>query len=122
MTDAQLASHLEALERRLLDPAERQSSEWISDLLAEDFREIGASGREYDKPNVLRQLSIELPIAHQLSQFSLVQRSNSMAFVTYRIVNKSEDIPPVTSARCSLWILRDDRWQMKYHHGTIAAS
>ena len=121
MTDAQLASHVEALERCLLDPAERTSADTINRLLAEDFREIGASGREYDKPKVLRLLSVESPMARQLSHFSLIQRSDSMAFVTYRIVSESGDAPPTVTARCSLWIRRDDRWQMRYHQGAFAA-
>jgi len=118
MDDAELARHLEALERRLLDVSARGSVQVLDALLAEDFYEVGASGTAYDKGKVVRLLSVEVPARHSLSDFALVCRDLATAVVTYRLTSRADDVPEVESARCSVWVFRDRSWQMRYHQGT----
>ena len=87
-------------------------------LLAEDFFEVGASGAPYDKGKVKRLLSVEAPVARDLADFALIWRDLATAVVTYRVASRANDVPEVETARCSLWVFRGHRWQMRYHQGT----
>jgi len=51
-TDQVIAEVL-SLERRLLDPVTRASSRNVERLLHADFREVGATGRSWDRDSVL---------------------------------------------------------------------
>ena len=118
MDDGELAKHLEALERRLLDVSSRSSVQVLDSLLAEDFFEVGASGTVYDKGKVVRLLSVEAPAQHSLSDFALMCRDLATAVVTYRVTSRADDVPEVQTARCSVWVFRSHSWQMRYHQGT----
>jgi len=118
MTNEQLAAHLEAQEKRLLSVDTRSIVETIDILLADDFLEIGASGAVYDKAKIRRLLPLETPTQRTLSHFSLLCRENDTAVVIYRVVREAEDLPPAETARSSVWVFRDKRWQMRYHQGT----
>lgn len=49
MTNASLENHLRELEERLLQTDVRKSPEELDQLLADDFVEIGSSGRLFNK-------------------------------------------------------------------------
>jgi hypothetical protein len=58
-TGHKVAARLRMLEERVLDPPVRQSEVQLSRLLADEFVEIGRSGRIYDKQAVIRVLAAE---------------------------------------------------------------
>ena len=58
-----LQTHLEALERGLLDPAVRADRARFDGLIAEDFLKIGASGAVFGKGDVLARLPGESGVA-----------------------------------------------------------
>ena len=70
MADAAVTETLRTLEQRLLTPAVRASREQAGALLADDFFEIGRSGRTYDKQQMLDALIAEpLPNVPELRDF-----------------------------------------------------
>jgi hypothetical protein len=118
-----LAKYLQSLEERLLSPEGRASSRLIDDLLAEDFQEIGSSGDMFGKAEALEGLAEESGDGHvyerHASDWSVRMLSTDVALVTYRVTRKdlTED-SAAASLRSSVWVLRDERWQMAFHQGT----
>ena len=114
-----LADHLEALERDLLDPATRRNRGYLEALLAPEFREFGSSGRSFDRDAIVAELLHETPRSILLCDFVCQQLSETTALLTYRTEHHTAGEPiSQSSLRSSLWILRQDRWQMVFHQGT----
>lgn len=113
-----LIDHLRTLEESLLRNAVRKNEAQLSELLAEDFREYGCSGRVYSKAEMIAYLRDESYAPFYLTKFELRVLSPSLALVTYRAVRGRPEEKPSESWRSSLWELRDGRWQMLFHQGT----
>jgi hypothetical protein len=114
----ELRDHLRTLEGSLLRNAVRKNAAQVDALLAEDFREFGASGRTYTKAEMIAHLRDEAYAPIFLTCFELKSLSTSLALVTYRAVREESGGKVVESWRNSLWELRDGRWQMVFHQGT----
>jgi len=110
------------LERTILDPETRGSPEAVGRILADDFVEIGASGRLYDKAAILSLLAAEHRSGAADRQAIVDFRGNWVAAdvvqALYRIVRTSPDGTVAHSWRSSLWRMIDGRWQMTFHQGT----
>ncbi|MHB8544405.1 MAG: nuclear transport factor 2 family protein [Leptospirales bacterium] len=115
-----LEQHIRRLEEQLLNPVLSQF-ESVERLLADDFLEIGASGRIYDKKKVLQELLVK-PSAHcSMMDFSMRPLTRDVVLVTYRTMRQEPtQNSPVYSLRSSIWKHIDDRWQMVFHQGTLA--
>jgi len=114
---AKLAAHLQLLEEELLRPEVRRDPGRLGALLAEEFREFGASGRIFDRAAILRELATEESAKLSLAAFACQRLAPDIALVTYR--SHREDTTGTREAlRSSLWILRDGRWQVLFHQGT----
>lgn len=111
------AEELRALEQKLLDPAMRAAADFVGCTLAEDFREIGRSGRIYDKPAVMSELrrAPGFDGARTLTDFDAREVQAGLVLVTYRIVETG-------TIRSSLWRKVAMRWEMVFHQGTDPAS
>ena len=115
-----IADHLKALEESLLDPSNRRNPELVSFLLADDFLEFGSSGRTFDKAAILEALRHEptrpTPL---LTDFTARPLANDVVLVTYRTTRHAPSGEPTASAqRSSIWLNRDNRWQVTFHQGT----
>jgi hypothetical protein len=115
-----LRTHLLTLEEQLLEPELRHNPSALSLLIADDFLEIGSSGRVYDKPAILDALESEAPAPTALlSDFNALQLAHNVMLVTYRTTRcNSTGEPSATARRSSIWIHRDSRWQITFHQGT----
>lgn len=104
---------IRGLEERLLRPEVRKSAEQVAALLADEFVEIGSSGRIYDKPQIIERLPQEegkgsIPT---ISDFSARQLAAGVILVTYRIIESR-------TIRSSIWKSIAGQWQMMFHQGT----
>ena len=117
MTPDALLPHLARLEQLLHQPATRRDPAAVARLLAEDFREFGASGRTYDKQTILELLAGE-PESNPITttDYHLTLISSDAALLTYRATRAA-----LTTLRSSLWVQRGNRWQMLFHQGTSTA-
>ena len=102
-------------EKELLNPAVRASAEKISACLADDFIEIGRSGRRFNKNDILERL----PAGQGESDFtatnpSFVQLSDSLILVSYTLRDTGG-----ASYRSSVWDVSDSAPKMRFHQGTI---
>ncbi|WP_347905514.1 DUF4440 domain-containing protein [Pseudomonas purpurea] len=114
-----LHHHLLYLEARLQEPATRADAQALSQLIADDFLEFGASGNAWSKTDVVQRLPDEPFTERTISDFSARLLSESVALVTYRsrraaAIGQSEQV----SLRSSVWRKQKEQWQMVFHQGT----
>lgn len=112
---------IEELERCLLDPATRASSATLDTLLADDFMEIGASGRIFYKADTLASLPAEAgDWTYHLSDFAVRQLSADTILATYRLLTFRKAAPERRTLRSSIWRNDNGAWRMIFHQGTLA--
>ena len=112
-----LRRHLYDLEERVAGPAGRSSRETLENLLADDFVEIGSSGKVLDRAAVVAALSPQAPQAWSIADFKLVELADGIAHVTYIATQAGRG----SSHRSSIWSRIDGRWRMVFHQGTRIA-
>ena len=107
------------LEQLLVQPATRLSAELLNRYLADDFYEIGATGRCFGKADVLERLPTETPPVITQQDFTCKVLSDGLAQLTYRAtIQRPEDNNPRYSVRSSLYRFNGENWQMIFHQGT----
>jgi hypothetical protein len=116
MTAAQLQEHLHSLEERLLHPDRETNRNDLTSLLAPDFKEFCTSGRIFNLNQLSHALLTTSPRAATMSHFYVTPLGEGAALATYHITTANS-----TSHHSSIWVQRDNRWQMLFHQGTIAA-
>ena len=109
-----LIEHIRSLEERHLKPAIRSSKEEMDKILADEFTEIGSSGRMFDKEDCMnRDLSQDDLSMHQ---FNMQEVAVDIVLTTYYLINKTLGRHTL---RSSLWKRIDGRWQLYFHQGTV---
>jgi hypothetical protein len=114
----ELAAHLFDLEQQLLEPSTRRDSTALTSLLAEDFREFGSSGRICTRQQIIDALAAESPRTITLSDPLCQQLADDIVLLTYRSTRTTALKTASQALRSSLWVYRDNRWQMLVHPGT----
>ncbi len=83
-------------------------------LLADDFREIGASGRMFDRESVIGDVMSGDGDEHpEMSEMHSVVLASNLVLLTYRL-----EFGGRTSRRSSLWSVAGGRAQLRFHQGT----
>ncbi|WP_407354468.1 DUF4440 domain-containing protein [Luteimonas sp. R10] len=118
--DESLHAHLSRLELALLSADVRTSAEALARLLADDFREIGASGHMFGKDEVLVRLPCESGVAFATEAMEVRELAAGLAQVTYRATRSAEG-ETRRSWRSSLWRRGAAGWSMVFHQGTPLA-
>jgi len=104
------------LERSLLDPDVRADPAAVARLLHPDFEEIGASGRLWEREELISALAQEEPTSHSLEVLSLTEVGQDSALLLYRSTGQHG-----STLRSSLWCKDDGRWRIRFHQGTPEA-
>jgi hypothetical protein len=110
-----VAEQVVELELALLHPDVRRDRQWVEELLHEDFREIGASGRLWTRQEAVEALAGEQsdePIA--VSEMESFQLGEGVVLLTY-----VSDRAGRRARRSSVWRLSDGRWRLVHHQGTL---
>jgi len=119
-TSNTIVLQLRKLEEDLLQPEIRKDREAVAALLADDFCEFGSSGKVFSKPEIIQALQTEEPAQISIADFRVRSLTTGIALVTYRAVEQGEAGREIrTSLRSSVWVMRDEEWQMLFHQGTI---
>jgi hypothetical protein len=118
MVDSHALQEVSSLELRLLDPAFRQRTDEVDQLLHPDFTEIGASGRRWDRESVLASLRAAPEVAGDVRDLAAREVADRVVLVTYVVDGTRGD---VSSLRSSLWVKTDDGWRVLFHQGTLCA-
>ena len=114
--DADLKAQFRELEESHLQPEIRSSPEALRSLLADDFFEIGSSGRVWNRDQVVEAVPRRGPVTAAIEQFAVQLLAPGVALTTYRLVITSGSARP--TLRSSIWVHRDGRWQLLFHQGT----
>jgi len=93
----------------------------LREFVADDFLEIGASGRTYTKAEVLAAIEVAPLRKFALEDFKVVAGGKDWAMVSYRAGERSET-SETTSWRSTLWVERAGKWQIVFHQGTLITS
>src|SRR5689334_11741762 len=116
-----LLDQLRALEERLTQPEVRRSPELLRQLLAEDFREFGGSGRVFDRRQIIEALQGQEPVQISLDGFQAQELAPEVVLLTYRGQYQRPNSTEVArSLRSSIWRLERGQWVMVFHQGTPA--
>jgi hypothetical protein len=113
------ASKIHSLEEQLLQPKFRRNCAAVAELLAEDFKEFGCSGRVWSKQQIIRQLEAEPPFHAIMQDFHATKLATGAILVTYKLTTRRPETEATYSLRSSIWMRRDGCWQMLFHQGTI---
>ncbi|WP_440223633.1 DUF4440 domain-containing protein [Dokdonella sp. MW10] len=108
------------LERDLLDPVVRADAARLDALVADDFLEVGASGRSFGKDEVMTRLPVEQDVAFTAEAMQAHVLAEGVVLVTY-VAERRSGGETVRSLRSSIWIRTARGWQMRYHQGTPTA-
>ena len=101
------------LELRLQNSTTRGNAKALDEVLSDDFREFGASGRIWTRAEVLAELAAD-PVAPIKSEgFDCRFLCPGLALLTY--VSSS---PRGKALRCSLWRIENGAWRIVFHQGT----
>jgi hypothetical protein len=119
--DTSMESQLRELEESHLRSDVRSSAESMLALLADDFIELGSSGRIFDRAAVIDSLSGQPAFESRIDDFVVRALSPEVALTTYRLSvwSTSEGQARVT-LRSSVWVHRSGRWLLVFHQGTLA--
>ena len=114
-----ISALIKALELELLQPGVRKSKKRLNELIADNFLEIGASGKQYNKNDTIRELTEEDEIKFSINNFNTINISPDTILVTYEVEkeilgskNKKH------STRTSIWKNIEGNWQIIFHQGT----
>jgi hypothetical protein len=104
---------LKALEQRLLDPALRADKAFLTRVLANDFQEIGQSGRVYDKASLVNRLPMDPGFSgtRTITDFEAREVGPGLVLAIYRIGETG-------TTRSSLWRRVTSEWELVFHQGT----
>jgi hypothetical protein len=116
MTTAELQQHLHSLEERLLHPDRESNRKDLLPLLASDFKEFCASGRIFNLQQLTESLLTSSPRPATMTRFYVSPLSPGAALATYHISTATS-----SSNHSSIWVLRDNRWQLIFHQGTVTS-
>jgi hypothetical protein len=113
---AELQDHLHSLEERLLHPDREKDFAALSDLFASDFKEFCVSGRIMNRAQTIAAMRSSSPRPATITYFYVTRLAEDVALATYHATHSNS-----VSHRSSLWVFRDNRWQLLFHQGTLAA-
>lgn len=115
MTTAELQEHLYALEERLLHPDREPDRSVLVPLFADNFQEFCCSGRILDREQTVEVLLNSSARPATISFFYVSLLAPEVALATYHATTNTS-----RSHRSSVWIYREQRWQIQFHQGTMA--
>jgi hypothetical protein len=116
MKAAKLQDHLYNLEERLLHPEREADRADLAPLLSPEYKEFCTSGRIFSRQQTIDDIMNSAPRTATIHHFYVTPISETAALATYNATTAA-----AVSHRSSLWVFRDNRWQLLFHQGTIAS-
>jgi len=116
-----IAAHIRECEEALLDPSVRREPARVLALLAHNFLEIGASGKTWNRQQIVDQLDTEEYIQPTMDDFECSMITDSVVLATYKTIRiDTMTGTRAVSLRSSLWTKDSGRWLLRFHQGTRA--
>jgi glyoxylase I family protein len=114
-----IQEELRALELALLQPATRKDAHQLTQLLTEDFIEVGSVGAAFTRDQIIAGLLRESPTEWTVENLKARALGDGVVLVTYR-ASRLRHGERVDSLRSSIWKREAGRWRMTFHQGTLA--
>lgn len=111
---------LEALESSLWREETRYDRTHLDELLADDFVEVGRSGRVWTREAIAASPRAPIDAVLPLPEFRLRRLDPDTALVTYES-RVRRDGTLERAHRSSLWTRSGGRWRLRFHQATPAA-
>ena len=115
MTVPELQKQLYELEERLLHPERTEDRTTLVPLLADQFEEFCPTGRISNRQQTIDDMLACPPRTATIHHYFVTPLCENAALATYRLTT-----PLAVTHRSSLWVFRDNRWQLLFHQGTEA--
>lgn len=112
-SDNNIYKIIQDLEIELATLSNRNSIDFLSEVIHDDFEEIGNSGRVYKKEDILNQ-STNYKNDYELIDFTFKQLAKNCILVKY--LTTSND---TKALRSSIWKNEKGNWQILHHQATI---
>lgn len=110
------------LEKALLTFEVRQSAAKLTEMLSEDFKEIGSSGACLGLAEILENLPRERDWSATTQDWEFRTLSEDIVqTICNACIKKSGSATEAYSRRTSIWRLEGEFWKMVYHQGTLVA-
>jgi hypothetical protein len=107
------------LEQRLAQVGAKLQPGEAESLIADEFVEIGASGRIWRKAEILEALKRWPASELTVEDFQVTELGGGCCLVTYRLTRIEADSQQRKSTwRSSIWQPRGEGWQIIFHQGT----
>ncbi|MCO7125432.1 DUF4440 domain-containing protein [Sporolactobacillus shoreicorticis] len=114
MKKTELQEHIRKLELSLLSDEVRRSADRLSELLSDDFFEFGSSGTVWHRTDYLNEFGIG-KVTMRISDFQIRRLDDNAVLATYQALNVESK---ARTLRSSIWIYKNQKWQMDFHQGT----
>jgi glyoxylase I family protein len=117
-----LQAHLIQLEQELVAAQKRRDFAAVEALLADDFHEIGSSGRVFSKADAVRVISEVQIVDCTFDHFQFLPIDDKCAIVMYMATaRRTQDGREHLNRawRSSIWVKRGDAWQILFHQATV---
>jgi len=108
------------LEQKLQDTEFRRSKEFLENTLHDEFVEIGATGRQYNKQETIKNINQPTRLDYKASDFRTSPLSDEIVLLTYKLVTLDDSVEIQASLRSSIWKFGNNNWQIIFHQGTVA--
>jgi len=105
---------IEALENELIQESTKKDAQRLSELLADDFEEIGKSGKVYCREDYIASIPNSTHEKISLQGFRFKKLSETVVFVKYISCHES-----CKAFRSSIWVKSGDAWKLLHHQGTL---
>lgn len=104
-------------ETQLLDKVD--SLDVLTELIDNEFIEIGSSATTYDKAEVIRWLASDDQSERIGTSYKAHLLAENIILLTYMSSIKDTPLAEIKQAmRSSIWRLTDGKWRMVFHQGT----
>ncbi|WP_189235135.1 nuclear transport factor 2 family protein [Planomonospora parontospora] len=105
-------------ELRLLDPEVRSSAVLMGELMDPEFREIGASGRLWDRDSLITAISQDPdPLTAPIAVSDMEGRLLAPGLVHLTYVSEYDGR---RARRSSIWRHSEQGWRLYFHQGTLS--
>jgi hypothetical protein len=106
-------------ETKLMDPEVRRSDK-AAEFIADDFTEFGSNGHIFNRADALAMMRRHVVRTLKIEEFHVRELSPDIVLATYRV--RSQGFGGASgrlSARSSIWVKRNHRWQVTFHQVTV---
>ena len=104
---------IKTLEEELVQPQTWQNRARLSELLCDEFEEIGSSGKRYGKSDVLALAATQQQNIYTLTDFTFQTLCDGCVLLKY-----TSSLNCSMAFRTSIWKNTNGQWKMLHHQAT----